>query len=271
MEPQQRTRLDKIYSDRLYLIEYKQEAEHWDFVISGSTANLYKIKLQPNQMSQGLKPLISCNCPDMFSWAREYDLKCKHCCFVLIKVLRLPENWLIAGEIEKDPVAANELIKAKLQTLQLRAELTNADYIAKYQLIKSAGDAGVVVGGGVGSVGEAGCEAGEVKVDVNPVLDKFKVTRELGEEDECPICFDLLTVASECFQCPTCSNPIHQHCMEKWLSTNKANCVYCRADWSLLKAEKEGKTAGKSSRGRGGGRAGRGGAKNIASYYQNLG
>jgi hypothetical protein len=263
MEPQQKTRLDKIYSDRLYLIEYKQESEHWDFVISGSTANLYKIKLQTNQMSQGLKPLISCNCPDMFSWAKEYDLKCKHCCFVLIKVLRLPENWLISGEIERNPVAAAELINSKLQNLQLRAELTNADYVAKYQQIKgnllesTSAHASGGAGGGAGGA--------EVKLESNPVLDKFKVTKELDGDEECPICFDSLEIVSS-FQCPTCRNLVHQHCMEKWLSTGHKNCVYCRGDWSLLKNET--KSSGRS-RGRGGG--GSRGGKSIASYYQNLG
>jgi hypothetical protein len=260
MEQQQRTRLDKIYTDRLYLIEFKQESDHYDFVISGSTANLYKIKLQTDKMSEGLKPLISCSCPDMFSWAKEYGLKCKHCCFVLVKVLRLPENWLISGQIEKDPVQSASMINARLQNLQMRAELTNADYIAKYQQIKASG----------GVSAEPTIEkklqeenSGDKTEKSDPILDKFKVTKELDGEEECPICFDSLDVVSS-FQCPTCRNLVHQHCMDKWLSTGHKNCVYCRGDWSLLKeVGKEKKPAGR--------RGGRGGSKSsIGSYYQNL-
>ena len=278
MDHQQRTRLGKIYTDRLYLIEFKQDSEdpsHYDFVISGSTANLYKIKLQTNQLNEGLKPLITCNCPDMFSWAKEYDTKCKHCCFVLIKVLRLPEDWLIPNYIQQNLDLAKTTITTKLQNLQMRADLTNVAYVEKYNQIKANGGIIDQTKAVANSFSSAGATEGSVSANAtpeppkDPILDKFKVTKELDGEEECPICFDSLDVVSS-FQCPTCRNLVHQHCMEKWLSTGHKNCVYCRGDWSLLKEVAKKEVGTKSSaRGRGS-RGGRGGAS-IASYYQNLG
>ena len=64
MKYQQKSRLDRIYSQTFYLIDqnaYDQLDQHL-FVVSGSTANLYKVTLKINQ--DDFDQTITCNCPD---------------------------------------------------------------------------------------------------------------------------------------------------------------------------------------------------------------
>lgn len=238
MDYAQRSRIDRIYSNPLYLIDFQRDDEagrNYTFVISGSTANLYKVQLYLDKLLAGQNDYIFCNCPDMRSHASHAGVKCKHCCYVMIKVLRLPEESLIPGRLG---AADEELIRTKCQMLQLRSDLTNPDYVAKYKALKAR--KGEIAGGSVKRI--AGDE------DDKKAEDKYQVTRDLDDGDDCPICFDALD-PEHSFQCPTCRNVVHQICMKKWLSTGHKNCVYCRGDWSELvqkKAKRGGRLAQES-------------------------
>ena len=58
-------------------------------------------------------------------------------------------------------------------------------------------------------------------------------TKTFSEEEECPICFDLL-LNQDVKSCPECHNFIHTACIIKWLSYN-TSCVLCRSSqWSTF-------------------------------------
>lgn len=194
MNHNQKIRIDRIYTQPFYLINKYKENEDFIFQVSGSTANLYTVKI--NTSSENL---ITCDCPDASSWALKCNVKCKHCCFVIIKVLGLDSQYL-------DPIKSNsqyylkQIINA-CQNRVINKELFNEDYKQRYNELQKSN------------------------------VDKFTVTKVLDEESDCPICFDkLLSEISS--QCPTCNNIVHTQCIKKWLSVSNKNCVYCRGDWS---------------------------------------
>ena len=65
---------EKITYDYDYLV----------FKICGSTKNIYTVELKNHT--------ITCDCPDYVSGCAKYQVICKHCCFVLFKVLRLLDD-----------------------------------------------------------------------------------------------------------------------------------------------------------------------------------
>jgi len=229
MRYQQKSRLDRIYSQTFYLIDQKSlNPNQHQFVVSGSTANLYKVTLKLNQPD--FDQTVSCNCPDdAKKWSRSEIVKCKHCCFVLLKVLRLPVEWLELEVLNFDQL---ERIQAACRNLVIRSELTNQSYQEQYQKILNQ----KIKNGEMTNSGKKKLVL--TRRDQKEKTNKFSVTKELDQEDDCPICFDVLMAANS-FQCPTCRNVVHQACMKKWLSTGHKNCVYCRGDWSELLEKKK--------------------------------
>lgn len=199
----QKIRLDRIYTQPLYLIEQQSENDSFVFQISGSTANLYTVKI--NSEIPEINELICCNCPDSSSWAFHAGVKCKHCCFVWIKVLGLDPELLDSYIFAKNADTNSKLVKEKCLNLAIRKELINETYQKRYQELKKHLDSG------------------------EKLPDKFSVTKDVEEED-CPICFDKLS-EKDSSQCPTCRNVVHTKCIRKWLSLGNKSCVYCRGDW----------------------------------------
>lgn len=225
MRHQQLTRLNQIYSQTFFLIDRKSEdSNHYSFMISGSTANLYRVKVDLTQ-TDDLYQLIKCDCPDMKKWARQNEVKCKHCCFVWVKILRLNSEWLEQDGLREEQA---KRLKENCRGGIVRRELINQSYQEKYQRL-------------VSRKAETGEQKESKKMgdrDESGLKTVYGVTKELEEEDDCPICFDELKVENS-FQCPTCRNVVHQACMKKWISTGHRNCVYCRSDWTELVQENQ--------------------------------
>lgn len=212
----QLSRLERIHSQTFYLIEKIENVVNnttkvYEFKISGSTANLYNVIINLGEMDE----LMTCNCPDAHSHAKTQGVKCKHCCFVWVKVLNLiPDGleWNILNGEQKNVIEAacggmirDELINKKLQ----------AKY---YQLVnKKFNDS----------------NGKKLLHLTKKEIDKFVVTKDLENEEYvgCPICFDDMKPENSS-QCPTCKNVVHTDCIKKWLSVGHRNCVYCRGDWS---------------------------------------
>ena len=219
----QKNRFYRIFSDNFYLLDVLKYPENTKFFISGSSKNVYTVTIFENRK-------ISCNCPDMKSWAKESDCICKHCCFVLFRVLDLKDyysnneiKFFKNLEFDDDEY---EFIEKKMLGLVSKFNLTNLnkdnnivnlDLIKKYNKIK-----------------ELKVENGKEKYEVKSELDRDT------ENGTCPICF-LELENEEIVRCPCCNNIIHKECMEKWLRMGKSNCVYCRSDvWKdYLNSENE--------------------------------
>lgn len=59
-------------------------------------------------------------------------------------------------------------------------------------------------------------------------------SKELEDDDCCPICLDILK-DTELKSCPKCKNYVHEECIDAWVRIN-IHCVYCRSDvWQSYK------------------------------------
>ena len=86
MKYQQLNRIDKINYEPLYLLNKTKENNKLTFEISGSTNNIYKVQLYFTSK------MLYCNCPDAKKWCKLDNIICKHCCFILLKVLNFKEE-----------------------------------------------------------------------------------------------------------------------------------------------------------------------------------
>ncbi len=178
MDTEQRKRFNKIYNEEFYLLDKK----NMTFSVSGSTANIYKVKITSST--------IYCDCPDSKSWAKKYGCVCKHCCFILHKVLK--EDIIILFDKE-----SYERIKMKCDKIDIfDDEFVNKELLQKFN---------------------------------NLSLIKFDEIKGYDEDEECVICSDLLK-DTKLISCPTCHHNIHEKCMKKWIENGKTSCVYCRSD-----------------------------------------
>ena len=219
----QKNRFFRIFNDNFYLLDILKYPDNTKFFISGSSKNVYTVTIFENKR-------MTCNCPDMKSWAKESDCVCKHCCFVLFRVLDIYKYYNNINELnffkdlEFDDDEYNFIRSRMLELISKfnpndmdsnKNNIINIDLIQKYNKIK---DLKVVNG-----------------------KEKYIVKNSIeAKEDVCPICF-LELKNEEIVKCPCCNNIIHKECMEKWLRMGKSNCVYCRSDvWKdYLKNENE--------------------------------
>ena len=88
MNHSQKKRYDKLFTEPFYLLNTSYENDTYIFYMSGSKQDVYTVTIYNDaNSSQGLGEII-CNCPDMSSWAKRQHVVCKHCCFILFKVLK---------------------------------------------------------------------------------------------------------------------------------------------------------------------------------------
>jgi hypothetical protein len=84
MKHDQLKRFNKLSTDEFYLLDHNSissGSEFYEFTISGSTKNVYKVKLYNSGKT-------FCNCPDFLGHAKRAGCVCKHVCFVLSRVLK---------------------------------------------------------------------------------------------------------------------------------------------------------------------------------------
>ena len=86
MNNSQYKRYAKLSIEPFYLLNKKYEDNKYIFDMSGSQQDIYTVTIYDNTSEYQGK--ITCNCPDMNSWAKKQHVVCKHCCFILFKVLK---------------------------------------------------------------------------------------------------------------------------------------------------------------------------------------
>ena len=74
---QQKKRIMKLYNEKYYLLGFKKDEN--EITISGSTNNIYKIRINYNHMM--------CSCMDCKINSSK-SIYCKHICFIFIKILQ---------------------------------------------------------------------------------------------------------------------------------------------------------------------------------------
>jgi hypothetical protein len=213
MNSRQEQRYLRIFQDRFYWLAAAIDERSYTLNISGSTANVYTVQINRRRNQ------IRCDCPDGKGWARRNHCVCKHCCFVLCKVLRIypPTIGLCDLEFWKTlRFTADDMTRidqAMQRLLQDGSKYQSEELIHRFHQLQQQHES--------------------VSFEPEP----SKLASIDREQDECLICFDLLFDDKKTDQiagCPVCKNLVHRACMDKWLkSSSSSTCVYCRSDvWS---------------------------------------
>ena len=167
------------------------------FRVFGTTRSVYKITFESNNHS-GLK----CNCIDFRMNCKSCDMKCKHICFILDRVLKFrnARTMLLPGyEFTQDEMS--KIIKFKYEHV-----LDNDIVIPK------------------------------VESSIT-----FETTETDVPDEECSICYETMNKGIGNLKCPQCKKIYHKDCMKEWLSVkeksmSEKNCPICRCDkWKLYK------------------------------------
>jgi|APSaa5957512622_1039677.scaffolds.fasta_scaffold33703_3 hypothetical protein len=225
MNTSQATRYYKLSTEPFYLLNKKYENGQYIFDMSGSKQDIYTVTIFDDTTEYQGK--ITCNCPDMNSWAKRQHVVCKHCCFILFKVLKCfikisdkvcinHGHKLISTEFFNElEFELNELdiIKNKFDKITLtNSEYTDNDLLEKYNKLMN-------------------------DVNTGKATLSFKGednTKNMESEDECPICSCLLLenddTIDKLLACPICHAYIHKECMDIWIKHGHNTCVYCRSD-----------------------------------------
>ncbi len=205
MNSQQEKRYAKLRTERFYLLDRSTSPEdNLEFHISGSTRNVYTVTVYPKSAT------IFCTCPDARSGAKKNSCVCKHCLFILYRVLKVFDqtDHPFFGRLS---FTAGELECIQLSTEYLQAHLDNTvvdtDLSDRYK-----------------------------NVDTE---NKYTPTIRFDADDLCGVCFLELedSAADQCMACPKCKKAAHEDCIKKWISSGQKLCVYCRQDvWSEIKS-----------------------------------
>lgn len=192
MNNSQLSRYAKLQTDSLYYlgkIGYK-------FDVSGSTKNVYTVMISLENKT------ISCNCPDSFIRAKKQACICKHCLFILYRVLRIFNRtdhlFFTTLQFTDDELTLISIAADDLND-NLVDSLVDDHLTARYK---------------------------------NLVLNKKHDTVLIRSvaTDLCGVCFLELGDATmdTWTTCKKCGKAAHQECIKKWLSSGQNVCVYCR-------------------------------------------
>lgn len=207
MKVQQIYRYDKLFSDTIYVLNKNVDNNTLIFDISGSTKNIYKVKIYP------ISKMIFCNCPDSKSHTKKLGVICKHSCFVLFKVLKLFSNIEDIDSINyfqrlyfTDEQFNTIKINFNNINISLSSDIVNLEYTQKYQEL--------------------------IKNNIHNT-DNNTITPRINCDMYCSICYDdytknELTNYDINRQCAICKTIFHKKCLYKWFETNKS-CPYCRS------------------------------------------
>ena len=201
MNNNQIKRYEKIFHENIYLIDMnKRENDDLIFEISGSTAQIYKIKF--NKMNGDFK----CNCLDASTHSRSMNCVCKHVCFILFKVFKF--------QIDE---VHSFFLNLQLNDILIQKMYDTFDEIKLSHSLSATHISNNTIN--------------------NITNDLFENKKILTEDDLCTICYDSFDNSDKTHkQCPMCHNVFHEKCIIKWISLGKDTCVLCRNDvWRRFK------------------------------------
>jgi hypothetical protein len=215
MKLKQHERFQKIMYENIYLLKIHNNND-LVFKVSGSTSNIYSVRIYKTFEWNN----IFCDCPDAKKWANMYGVMCKHCIFIIFKVLKLftytntlstitttdkGEEFLEKRTLHKDYI---EVINVFLDVFKFddSNDFIRPDYVEKYNQMKDT---------------------------IRDAPENKTMEKRENCVDYCIICFDTFeieTMLSKEYnaQCLVCKNIFHKECLNKWFTHNKT-CPYCRS------------------------------------------
>jgi hypothetical protein len=191
--------LESSESERIYLVQYDNVYTadlQGLFTIMGAVNSKgkrekYSVKLYKNSAHQSSS--FWCSCPDHKFNSSKRNMVCKHICFLVCKVAKILDPQFFNTK----PLSSEQydIFIEKIRNIQ---EILQDTSICK------------------------------PNKNISRTI-FFQATKEIQEDDICPICFDNIKNNRPLLCCPTCNNYTHMECMEVWLE-RKHTCVYCRSD-----------------------------------------
>ena len=233
MKEKQHERFQKLFYENLYLLKITDSAHEIIFNVSGSTSNIYMVKIMKSFEWNHL----CCNCPDSKKWASINGVFCKHILFIIFKVLKLFNYKNTLSKIEVSDKGNLFLEKRKLHKDYIEAisvfidlfefrdtEFMKLEYVERFNQLKDKFDAHLL----------------DSDSDSNTAV-KSLVKKE-NESNNCLICFDefdpITHYSSEInTQCLVCKTIFHKECINKWFLHNNT-CPYCRSPNNVNKENK---------------------------------
>lgn len=260
MSPEQRKRMDKMLSERHFLLDVRRDAtdlKHIHFSVSGSTGNVYKLLLDLDD-----SPRLECDCPDFVRHASRHLVLCKHACFVLRRVLRQahdgrlcyqhPRRFLVHAMRASIAREAERLLQRSFE--HECSEVVNRAYLQRYRAsVQPPIDESAI---------ESESNGGKRKHKEieSDLLQNFGLGRRSDWSEEqaalqrldtecCPICFEDFDAQQMLVRCGVCENFAHRACLDKWLAgSQNSNCVFCRSELAYaLYVDSSAAAAGKTS------------------------
>ena len=226
MKLKQHDRFQKLFYENLYLLKIQDTSHEINFNISGSTSNIYQVKILKSFEWNN----IYCNCPDAKKWANVHGVVCKHILFTVFKVLKLfsykntlsmihvddkGEEFLEKRKLNKDYI---EVISVFLDVFNFDedTEFMKLEYVDKFNKLKDKVDQ---------------------KVNDNKDAENNKLIPKEDCVSHCLICFedfdkDTILSREVNSQCLICKTIFHIGCLTKWFDHNKS-CPYCRSPGKL--------------------------------------
>jgi len=203
----QKKRINKSLNERFFLVDNTSINDKLCFYICGTTGNIYKITINRNRKN------ISCNCPDNIR-CKQLKCLCKHCCFILLKVLKV---YIVNSEDYLIHCLSNR-ISDLFDTLKFSENISENIMNSYQNLLLNLDNS---------------CYDDRITEHYISLRGKYKDVfhnskRELNVNDECPICMSEFKNKDLVINCPSCHNYIHKCCIEDWIK-KKANCPLCRS------------------------------------------
>lgn len=85
------TRMARAFTQRIYLVDGRAEAQEYHFKVMGNTNNAYDIVLSPDQ--------VWCSCPDCDARGNF----CKHLMFVMIRAIGIDQRQVFENQFTSTP------------------------------------------------------------------------------------------------------------------------------------------------------------------------
>lgn len=223
---EQSRRLERMRREPLYLLDASaviaNEGSDRDdgavlrYHVSGSTGTLYTVSVERRR--------LSCTCPDFTTGARRHGVECKHCCFVVYRVLG-------------DAFAAQHFDAARRRRIgddQWRRLCDRTRRLHQHQHSHN-GDSPATSGGSGNDEQPYDWTHDPAWRQATGLVSAADYDADAtGAELQCAICFDELRAAAGStqllVQCGTCSKCVHRSCADQWVRTGDHDCcVYCRS------------------------------------------
>ena len=192
---EQKERIRKSMYQTLYLLSSKITDDTLELHISGSTLNVYEIKI--------IESSAKCNCPDYYR-TNSKGLFCKHVCFVIC----------IIGRIFDENIFINRALSLE-DKFKIMFRVSN----------NCGGDPNIINSTFTDRFNKA---VGK-ETTPGPGPGEGELIRNI--EEDCPVCYISLKEPKDVklYTCIKCSNAVHKECFDMWMKYNKS-CVFCRTD-----------------------------------------